>query len=137
MIGGHPIRRLGQSTWRLMTLGRPPMLQQSRSITSHCRGGTRGLRRWLVVDIQGSLRRLKNTFHHGLKERQCIALCFGVKRRGIIFFDELKRAGVVRMVLVLIAHIAIKTHVVKKVIPLKNAVMFHHPVIRFTHIRLE
>ena len=39
--------------------------------------------------------------------------------------------------MILIAHIAIETHVMKKVIPLENSVMLDHPVVGFTHIGLQ
>ena len=41
------------------------------------------------------------------------------------------------MVLVGLAHILIEAKVFKEVVALKDCVMLDHPVVRFTHVRLE
>ena len=77
------------------------------------------------------LRLLEHALEHGLKGRQRKTLGLGIKSRPIILLAEIRRARKMRMPAEQLPHIAVHADVVKKVVALKNAVLFHHPMILF------
>src|SRR5271168_2527201 len=104
--------------------GRAPR-RPSRALGSH------QSRLWFAYTIDRVLRLLEHAPEHRLKRRQRKALRFGVECRPIVLLAKFRRARKMRVPAEMLPHIPVHADVVKKVVALKNSVLFHHPMILF------
>ena len=87
--------------------------------------------------IDGVLRSGEYALQHGLEEAQWQAFIVRVEGGRIVFGAELDGRLVLRVILELLAQVAIHAQVVEEVIALENAMLLDHPVILGTDERLE